>query len=163
MKRFILILFCSIGIASAADVQVRVVRQKKDIAAPKDAAFVTNIITLLHFCSVHSTAYAASKETWQQMLRSDSFVLVTFSAPRKISVEASNNHGREQRAIDEILVPLPEGKWPAHIFAKSAGNVLAFAKYDARDLKAVALEPALQLSSVAPYRDMTRFPDRQRR
>ena len=162
MKLFMMILFCSIGIAIAADVQVRVVRHKKDIAAPQDTAFVTNIITLLHFCSVDSTAYAVKAETWQEMLRSDSFVLVTFSASRKLSVEAPDNLGRAERAIDEILVPLPEGKWPAHIFARSASNVLAFTKYDARDLKVVALEPALQLSSVNPYSSMTKFPDRQR-
>lgn len=162
MKLFTAILLCSVGIAGAADVQVRVVRHKQDIAAPQSAAFVTNIIALLHWCSVDSTAYAVKVETWQEMLRSDSFVHVAFPAPRKLGVEGSDNHGRVERAIDEILVPLPEGQWPAHVFAKSGTNVLSYTKYDARDLKSVALEPALQLSSVSPYSGMAKFPDRQR-
>jgi len=162
MKLFIMIFLLSVGIAAASDLKVRVVRNNKEVAPPQDAAFVTDVITLLHYCSIYSTSYAVKADTWDETLRSDSFVHVTFSAPRKVSVEASDNHGREERAIDEILVPLPAGKWPAHIFAKSGTNVLSFAKYDPRDLKSVALEPALQLSSVAPYSSMARFPDRQR-
>jgi hypothetical protein len=156
VKLLTMMLLCSVSIAGAADVQVRAVRNKKDIAAPASAAFVTNIIELLRRSSVDSTAYAVKAETWQETLRSDSFVHVTFSLSRKLNV------GREERTIDEILVPLPEGKWPAHIFAKSGTNVLAFTKYDARDLKRVALEPALELSLVPPYNSMTRFPDRNR-
>jgi len=161
-KLFITILLCSIGVAAAAEVKVRVVRHKNDVPAPPGAALVTNIITLLHWCSVDSTAYTVKAETWQEIMRSDSFVHVTFSAPCKISVESSNNHGRAERLIDEILVPLPEGKWPAHLFAKSGANVPSYTKYDPRDLKSVALEPALQLSSVTPYSDLAKFPDRQR-
>ena len=162
MKLLIILLLCSVGVAGAADVQVRVVRHRKDIAAPQSAAFVPNVIALLHWCSVDSTAYAMKTDTWQQMLRSDSFVHVTFSPARKLNVEASDDHGRGERAIAEILVPLPEGKWPAHIFAKSGTNVLAYTKYDPRDLKSVALDPALELSSVAPYSSLTKLPDRQR-
>ena len=162
MKLFTMIFVCSIGLEAAADVKMRVVRDHKDVAPPQNAGFVTNVIALLHHCSFNSTSYAVQADTWQETLRSDSFVHVIFSAPRKIRVEAPYHIGREERAIDEILVPLPVGKTPAHIFAKSGTNVLSFTKYDQRDLKTVALEPALQLSSVPPYNSMARFPDRER-
>ena len=80
-----------------------------------------------------------------------------FSAPRKLRVEDSGNQGLAERAIEEILVPLPEGKRPAHIFAKSGTNVLSFTKYDPIALKMVAFEPALHLSSVEPYASLARI------
>jgi hypothetical protein len=162
MKLFTIILLCCVGSAGAADVQVRVVRHKKDIAPPTNAIFLTNIIALLRRCSVDSTADAVKPETWPEKLRSDSFVHVTFSTSRVFRVMGSDQQAWTDRAIDEILVPLPEGNWPAHIFAKSGSNVLAYTKFDARDLKAVALEPALELSTVSPYSGLTKLPDRKR-
>jgi hypothetical protein len=58
---------------------------------------------------------------------------------------------REEKSIDQILVPLPENDWPAHIFAKCGTNVFSLTKYDPVALKKVAFEQALQLSSVQPY------------
>ena len=162
MKLFIIILLCCVGSAGAADVQVQIIRYKKDIAAPTNATFVTNIIALLRWCSIDSTAYAVKPETWAEKLRSDSFVHITFSTSRMLRVMGADQQGLMDRAIDEILVPLPEDKWPTHIFAKSGSNVLAYTKFDARDLKAVALEPALELSSVSPYSGLTKLPDRKR-
>jgi hypothetical protein len=162
MKLFTIILLCCVGSAGAADVQVRVVRHGKDIPAPTNATFVTNIIALLRRCSVDATAYAVKPETWPEKLRSDSFVHVTFSTSRMFRLRESDQQGWTDRVIDEILVPLPENKWPAHIFAKNGSNVLAYTKYDSRDLKAVALEPALELSSVSPYSGLTKLPDRKR-
>src|SRR5436190_20952506 len=107
MKLFIIILLCWVGSAGAADVQVLVVRHKKDIAAPTNATFVTNIIALLRHCSIDSTAYAAKPETWPEKLRSDSFVHLTFSPPRLLRVIGSDQQGCTDRTIDEILVPLP--------------------------------------------------------
>ncbi len=162
MKLFTIILLCCVGSAGAADVQVRVVRHKKDIAAPTNAIFLTNIITLLRQCSDDSTTDAVKSEIWSEQLRADSFVHVTFSTPRTLRVVAPDNQGWADRAIDEILVPLPEGKWPAHIFAKSGSNVLAYTKYSPSALKNVVLEPALELSSVSPYSGLTKLPDRKR-
>ena len=162
MKLFTIILLCCAGSAGAADVQVRAVRHKKDITAPTNATFVTNIIALLRRCSVDSTAYAVKPETWSENLRSDSFVHVAFSPSRVFRVMGSDQQAWADRAIDEILVPLPEGKWPAHIFARSGSNVLAYTKFDPRDLKAVALEPALELSAVAPYNAPTTLQERKR-
>jgi hypothetical protein len=162
MKLFVIISLCCVGSAGAADVQLRIVRRTKDIAAPTNATFLTNIVALLRRCSVDSTDYAVKPQTWSEKLRSDSFVHVTFPTPRKLRLMASNNQGWADRAIDEILVPLPEDKWPAHIFARSGSNVLAYTKYDPFDLKSVVMEPALKLSLVSPYSGLARLPDRKR-
>jgi hypothetical protein len=155
MKTFVALLLCSIVLTAEADDQIQIVRHGTNVTERPSAAFATNVIKLLQSCSVYSTAYAGKAETWRDLEHSDSFVHVTFFAPRKLSVEASDNQGLAERAIREILVPLPEGKWPAHIFAKSGKNVLSFTKYDPIALKIVAFEPALHLSSVSPYASLT--------
>ena len=58
---------------------------------------------------------------------------------------------REDKSIDQILVPLPESALPAHIYAKSGTNVLSFTKYSPEALGKVAFEPAVKLSAVKPY------------
>ena len=70
---------------------------------------------------------------------------------------------REEKLIDQILVPLPQNDWPAHIFAKSGTNVFSLTKYDPVALKKVAFEPALRLSSVQPYASLANVgPSKQR-
>ncbi len=151
----------NIGLAGAADVHLRVVRNGKNIAAPLSAEFVANIIALLGSCSVHSTAYAVKAGTWQEILRADSFVHLVFSAPTKIRVKGANNKTWEETAIQEILVPLPEGKWPEHVFAKSGTVVQSFTKYDPLALKRVVAEPALALSSVQPYASLMKIMEKK--
>lgn len=157
MKLFVVILLLSAGVADAADVDVRVMRHGAIGVAPQDSAFISNVIALLASCSVDSTSYVVTPDTWRQALRTDSFVLVKFPSSRQLNVMSSENHALEPRAIDEILVPLPEGKWPAHIFARSGTDVLSFTKYHPRELGRVALDPALELSSVPPYKDLDKI------
>jgi hypothetical protein len=157
MKTFVALLLCSIVLTAKADDQIQMARHGTNVTERPSAAFATNVIKLLQSCSVYSTAYAVKAETWRDFEHSDSFVHVMFSAPRKLSVETSDNQGLAERAIEEILVPLPEGKWPTHIFAKSGTNVLSFTKYDPVALKRVALEPCLHLSSVEPYASLARI------
>jgi hypothetical protein len=78
----------------------------------------------------------------------------TFAGPKKFRVMLATGTGprfREEKSIDQILIPLPEGTWPDHIFSKSGTNILSFTKYDPVALKRVAFEPVLHLASVAPY------------
>ncbi|MSP37115.1 MAG: hypothetical protein EXR70_01315 [Deltaproteobacteria bacterium] len=160
MTIFVCILF-SAGLASAADVRLRVVRHGKNLAAPQSAEFVTNIIALLRSCSVHSSAYAVRADTWTEALRADSFVHIAFGAPTKIRVKSSNNQTWEETGIQEILLPLPEGQWPGHIFAKSGTVVMSFTKYDPLALNRIAAEPALALLSVEPYAALTKMKEKR--
>jgi hypothetical protein len=145
------ILLASFGIATAADVRVQIVRHGTNVMAPPEAVFTTNILRLLQTCSIDSTAYAVKTNTWKQRLNSDCLIHLIWTAPTRIRLMDSSNHRLEEREVDEILVPLPIGKWPDHFFAKSGSNVLSFTKWPPNALARVVSEPMLQLSSVSPY------------
>jgi hypothetical protein len=159
--KFLALIFFSVGVTSAADVDVRVMRHRKNIDVGQSAEMVTNIIALLRSCSVHSTAYAVKADTWTETLRTDSFVHVVFGAPTKIRVKGSNNQTWEETATEEILVPLPEGKWPGHVYTKTGAAVLSFTKYDPLALKRIAAEPAVGLLSVQPYASLTKLKEKK--
>jgi len=55
------------------------------------------------------------------------------------------------RAIREILLPLPEGKWPSHIYARTEKETISFAKYSGVPLKDIVMDDRLQLGAVPPY------------
>jgi hypothetical protein len=161
MTRLILALFCCVGVAGASDVQLRAVRKGKEVAMTKDTGLTTNVVALIQSCTVHTSTYQSSDlpDVWMKVISSDSFIQIKFAKPATLKFEAPSNQGREDYAVDEILVGLPEGTWARPFLVRSGGNVHAFGKYDARALKRVAFEPALELSSVAPYSDLAKFPD----
>jgi hypothetical protein len=142
-------------------VGIQMVRHGTNVTERPSSSLTTNVIKLLQSCSVSSTAYAVKAETWLDLLRSGSTIHLTFAAPRKLEVmlTASQDASRQRQetSIDEILVPLPEGHMPGHIFAKSGSKVLSFTKYDPTALTVVASEPALRLSSVEPYSKLARI------
>jgi len=151
MRRCFAILLASFGIATAADVRVQIVRGGTNVMAPPEAVFTTNILRLLQTCTIDSTAYAVKPDTWKQKLNSDCLIHLIWTAPTRIRLMDSSNQRWEDREVDEILVPLPIGKWPAHLFAKSGSNVLSFTRWPPNALARVVSEPVLELSSVAPY------------
>jgi hypothetical protein len=164
MKCLILAWFCCAAVAGAADVQLRVVRKGKDVALPRETALATNVIALIQSCTVHTSTYQSARESdrpevWAGVLGSDSFIHIRFVKPATVKFEAPGNHGREDYVVDEILVGLPEGSWARPFLVRTGRNVHAFGKYDARALNRVAFEPALELSPVAPYSDLVKFPD----
>src|ERR1035441_6643126 len=108
MKRLItlaglLVATTAFGGPETNKVVVPIVRHGTNLTERPSAAIATNVIKLLQSCSVCSTAYAVKAETWRDFEHSDSFVHVRFSAPRKLSVEVSDNQGLAERAIEEIL------------------------------------------------------------
>lgn len=147
--------------AEDRSVRIQMVRHGTNVTERPSASLTTNVIKLLQSCSVSSTAYAVKPETWRDLLRSDSFIHVSFAAARKIEVMLTpgtdESRQPQETSIDEILVPLPEGRSPSHIFAKQGSNLLAFTKYDGTALIAVAFEPALHLSSVEHYSKLARI------
>src|SRR5262249_26215932 len=119
------------------------------------------------------------EESWQEILHSDSFVHLTFGAPRKLVVTTYTHDpavtnieqwkiqlskgATEAKSIDQILVPLPVGGGgPLHMFARIGTMVWPFCKWDPFALKMVAFEPALHLSSVRPYSSYAHFENRNR-
>jgi hypothetical protein len=166
MKGLICGFLCCVAVAGASDVQLRVVRKGKDIALAQDTALTTNVIALIESCTVHTSTYQSGRESerpeiWAKTLGSDSFIQVRFAKPARLRFEAPSNHGREDYSVDEILVGLPEGKWAQPFLVRTGRNVHTFGKYDARVLKRVVFEPALELSSVRPYSDLAKFEDQK--
>jgi hypothetical protein len=151
------------GIApvAAADVNLRVVRNKQNIAISSGERLATKLIALVESCSVNSTAYAVTGDIWAQVVASDSFVQVVFSEPRRIRLVSQNNQTRLQRLVREILLPLPEGRWPEHIFVKSDEDTLSFTKDNPLVLKEVVLEQDLRLHAIEPYKSLLGGPSKE--
>jgi hypothetical protein len=145
-------IFC----AGCADFQLHAVRQKQDVAVSHGERLATKLVALAESCSVNSTAYAVSGDTWAQALASDSFVHVVFPELRRVRLESRDNHSREERSIREVLLPLPEGSWPKHVFVRSGTDTLAFTNYDPLALQEVVLEEELRLLTVPPYEYLLR-------
>jgi hypothetical protein len=137
--------FSFVGSAGAADVQVRVVRNGKDVSIPDTAAFTTNVIELLRSCSVNHTP----EKNWNDVVRSDSFIQIRFTNPPVVKVWWGGIE-RQGQTIDEIRIWLSEGKWPT-VQARSDTATMGCGKYDPIALKRVVSEPALDLASVRPY------------
>jgi len=165
MKGLILGVFCCAVVAGAADVELRVVRKGKDVVMPTSTALTTNVIALIQSCTVHASTYQSGSEAerpdvWTKVLASDSFIHIRFGKSATVKFEAPSNHGREDYVVDEILVGLPEATWARPFLVRTGRNVHAFGKYDARALKRVAFEPALELSAVRPYSDLAKFEEK---
>jgi antitoxin (DNA-binding transcriptional repressor) of toxin-antitoxin stability system len=141
----------SLGAAWAADPQVRAVRRGQEVAISHKDTMAANVVAMLESCTVNSTEYAVADNTWKQQLAGDSFVQVVFSRPRELYVKSSDNQLRQTRAIDEILVPLPEGKWPAHVYVRAGNETLSFSKYSGVPLKDIVMDGELRLGNVPPY------------
>src|SRR5688572_18254508 len=127
---------------------------------------ITNVIRLLASTSYQSTSYAVKSNTWETLLSSDSYVHVKLDPPRNMMLfappppDVMNRGKREQLAITEILVPLPETEsGPRHIYARSGTNVVAHTKYSPMPLKRLILEPALKLRDHKVYKQFADLPD----
>jgi hypothetical protein len=145
-------LACGSAAVCAADIELRAVRHGRDVVVTDSWRLAGKLVALVEACSVNSTAQAVSSDTWGQVAASDSFVHVVFAEPRSARVASERGEPRVQRPIREILLPLPEGKWPAHVFVRSGNDVLSFTKYDPIALREVVLEKQLELLTVEPYK-----------
>jgi hypothetical protein len=136
---------CVCGLAAAEDVQVRAVRHGQEIAVSDQEKLAARLLTLLQSCSVESTAYAVSSSTWPKWMASESLIHVSFLKPRKVQLVNARTHLRQERRVEELLLPLPEGKWPDHIYVRSGKDRLAFTKYDIKALRTAVSDEGFQL------------------
>jgi len=136
--------------ALADDLQVRAVRGGHAVPIARVADMAANVVALLESCTVNSTQSMPEK-AWEQQLAADSFVYVIFPKPRELRLKAEDNETRQATAVKEILVPLPEGKWPQHVYARTDKETLSFSKYSGVPLKDIIMDSDLRISSVPPY------------
>jgi len=150
-----------VACASASDLEIRAVRHRSDVGVANGESLASKLIALAESCSVNSTSYGASAANWAQTLASGSFVHVVFSNPRRARLISSNSQSRELQAIREILLPLPENAWPAHVFVRIDNGYIAFTKYDVGAMRAVILVRELELSTLEPYQLLLPLPTTQ--
>jgi hypothetical protein len=77
---------------------------------------------------------------------------LTFTTPRlfRLPVMERGVQIQVERPVSEILVSLPEGRYPA-IQLRSGTNYMAITKWQPTALRRLVREPALELSTVKPY------------
>lgn len=138
--------------------QVRAVRHGQEVAISRSDTLTANVVAMLESCTVNSTANAVTPSTWAQQLAGDSFVLIRFARPREVYVKAADNETRETRAVSEILLPLPEGRWPQHVYARTGTETLSFTRYSAVPLKDIVMDGELRLGAVPPYDFLMKLP-----
>ena len=136
--------------AAADDLQVRAVRGGHAVPIARVEDMAANVVALLESCTVNSTLSMGEK-AWEHQLAAESYVHVIFPKPRELRLKALDNERREAQAVKEILVPLPEGKWPVHIYARTENEALSFTKYSGVPLKDIIMDPDLGIGSVPPY------------
>jgi hypothetical protein len=154
MKTFMTMLLWSTILTTKAEENIRIVRYGTNVTDTPSAGLTTNIINYLQSGCINSTVYAIKTNTWRDLERSDSFVLLTFSTPRKLVVMLRTGEDFppwDECLIDQILVPLPETRLASHVFARHGTNILSVTKCEPYPLKLIAFEPAVKLSSAQTY------------
>src|SRR4051812_9192122 len=97
-RLFLLAAFlCSVTVASAGDTIVRAVRYNRDVNVTEAAGLTAKVVGLLESCSVNSTTYAVSSDTWARILASQSFIHVIFTVPRSIKPKSDGDEAQARR------------------------------------------------------------------
>jgi hypothetical protein len=105
-------------------------------------------------CSVNSTRMRPAPGAWEAALASGSYLHAVYSPPRDIALFTEGNQRREMHRVDEILMPLPEGRWARDNLAKIGGKAAAFTKCDPLRLAEIIGEAELGLRDVQPYKSL---------
>ena len=136
--------------ALAGELEVHAVRGGQAVPVARAENLAANVVALLESCTVNTTE-SMPEQVWESQLKSDSFIHVVFPQPRELRLKTLDNERREMRAVKEILLPLPEGKWPSHVYARTDKEALSFSKYSGVPLKDIIMDPDLRIGSVPPY------------
>jgi hypothetical protein len=145
--------------------ETRIVRGGRTLTEAPGPTLVTNVIRFLESSSYQSTAYAVKSNTWQDLLKSNSYVHVKLDPPRSMKLwglppsDLTKRAGREEVLIHEIIVPLPEEHEPPHIYARAGTNIVAHTKFNPIAYKRLIQEPALKLRDTKVYREYSRLPE----
>lgn len=137
--------------ASAQDIQVRAVRDKQAIRVAQPERVAAKLVAIVESSTLNSTAYAVADDTWNRVQGSASYVHVVFPGPRNVRVKGGGNQPAEERMVREMLLPLPPGTAPPHVYVRSGKETISLTKYDPRALRELALEEELRLKDLPPY------------
>ena len=158
-------LYVAVFAASYGD-ETRIVRGGRTVTESPGPTLVTNVIRFLASSSYQSTAYAVKSNTWQDLLKSDSYVHVKLDPPLRMNLsklppsDLTQVRGREEVVINEIIVPLLEAHEPQHIYARTGTNIVSHTKFNPILFKRLIQEPAVKLRDSKVYREYSRLPER---
>jgi hypothetical protein len=140
--------------AVAASDQVRAMRRGQEVTLSNPARVADKLAADLESCSVSLARWGRAIDMWDHSLASDAYLHATYSPPRKLTLYTQGNQRRAVYAVEEILLPLPENKWPPYDLARIGGEVYAYAKCDPRRLVEIIREPELELRERQPYKSL---------
>jgi hypothetical protein len=153
----------AVSTASGGD-DVRAVRRGHAVALSSSARLADNLARELESCSVNIARWGPAADMWDHALASDSYLHATYSPPRKMTLHAQDNLRSTVYEVQEILLPLPEDKWPPYDLARIGGEVYAYAKCDPVRLMDIIREPEIRMQEIHPYKsllDAMRVPRRR--
>jgi hypothetical protein len=152
MKYVLLFLVCGLSAAWAGDMPLRLVRHNRPVPVEDAARLATNVIGFFQSATVGVAIKGGEAQKWRDVLASDSYIHLTFTHPRafRLPVMVQGVQRREERLVNEILVSLPEGRYPA-IQVRTGTNYMAVTKWQPTALQRLVREPVLELSTVKPY------------
>lgn len=140
--------------AVAGGDQVRAVLRGHEVTLSNPARVADKLAADLESCSVSLARWGRAVDMWDHSLAADSYLHATYSPPRKLTLYTQGNQRRAVYEVEEILLPLPENKWPPHDLARIGSEVYAYAKCDPRRLVEIIREPELGLRNVHPYKSL---------
>jgi hypothetical protein len=151
---FLLVAFampCQVLPAIAVESVVNVVRNGQSVAVSRSEQVAGKLVALAESCSVNSTAYAVTTDSWSTALASGSFVQVGFKSPATLRLAGPGGQERQPYQVDALLLPLPIGRWPEHLLVQTGGKTVSLTKFDPLALKDLVVESDLRLGTALPY------------
>jgi hypothetical protein len=156
--RFVLRAALAFVIAAASSVaggdDVRAMRRGQAVTLSNSARLADNLARELESCSVNAARWGRASDMWDHSLASESYVHATYSPPRKMTLYTQGNRRRTVYEVQEILLPLPENKWPPYDLARIGGEVYAYVKCDPLRLMDIIREPEIGMEEIHPYKSL---------
>jgi hypothetical protein len=97
---------CAVG---ADQVNTRIIRKSKPVAAQNETQLVTNVVAFTESASVNLTAIDG-QDKWREVLDSDSFIHVIFAPPKRLRVFEKENEVGSQREACQRNPDLSSGR-----------------------------------------------------
>lgn len=123
---------------------------KKIDKIARSVEMMNNLQALLQSCSV-DTSVKASKEKWNDLLKSSSYIHYSLADQLVFSLQLQ---GDIQAHVTEIILPLPKGAWPDNIYVKNKNGFFSYCKYRPEYLKKIIESPEINLLSNSPYNSL---------
>ena len=137
--------------------RLRLVRDQRIVTLNQTSQrrIADGVKALLASCSVDSTQYVGPSVVDWEKSNSQSFLELRYATPIVIVIELLD---QKSVTVTEILLPLPEHRWPDHILVRHGDVSTFYTKYGPKQLKTLVCMSELQLRNIEPYHDLCKTP-----